>query len=236
LLRLVLDSIDKVPLVIGFVWALGSRHFAYPFTCRLFGFNSFDSFLFRIHNFQFSLNSLSSNIGLARPTISPRHFGANLERYLVEKRSVNAWVALLEDAARKRREACTEPGAWAVTVIWATEVDVRKMVTQECSEKTQKKLDWIHRAAKGERGCDVSTECPQGSIPHKTLESIRFFLVYVARRYMTLVPYLKGIHLTLDSWRVNRGDDGWPIDDDGWRLTNTIDNRLEDSVARQGGL
>jgi hypothetical protein len=62
LLRLVLDSIDKVPLVAGFVWASDSRHFAYPFTCRLFDFDSFDSLLFRIHNFQFSLNSLSSNI------------------------------------------------------------------------------------------------------------------------------------------------------------------------------
>jgi hypothetical protein len=37
-----------------------------------------------------------SEIGLARPTISPKHFGSNLERYLVEKRSVDAWVALLE--------------------------------------------------------------------------------------------------------------------------------------------
>jgi hypothetical protein len=61
LLRLVLDSIDKVPLVTGFVWALGSRYFAYPFTCRLFDFDSFDSLLFRINNFQLSLNALSSN-------------------------------------------------------------------------------------------------------------------------------------------------------------------------------
>jgi hypothetical protein len=51
LLRLVLDSIDKVPLVTGFVWALGSRHFAYPFTCRLLAVDLFDSSLLRIHNF-----------------------------------------------------------------------------------------------------------------------------------------------------------------------------------------
>jgi hypothetical protein len=61
LLRLVLDSTDKVPLVTGFVSASGSGHFAYPFTCRLLALDSFDSSLFRIHNFQFSLNSLSSN-------------------------------------------------------------------------------------------------------------------------------------------------------------------------------
>jgi hypothetical protein len=61
-------------------------------------------------------------------------------------------------------------------------------------------------------------------------------LVYVARTYTMLVPSLKGIHLTLDLWRANRGDDGWPVGNDGWRLTNTIDDRLEDKVARQGGL
>jgi hypothetical protein len=75
----------------------------------------------------------------------------------------------------------------------------------------------------------VSTKCLQGSIPHKTLESIRFFM-YVMRTYTTLILP------TLDSWRVNRGENGWPIDDDGWRLTNTIDDRLEDPGARQGGL
>jgi hypothetical protein len=35
-------------------------------------------------------------LGLSRPTIFPKHFGANLERYMVERRSVDAWVALLE--------------------------------------------------------------------------------------------------------------------------------------------
>jgi hypothetical protein len=51
LLRLVLASIDKVPLVTGFVWASGCRHFAYPFTCGLLAFDSFDSSLFRIYHF-----------------------------------------------------------------------------------------------------------------------------------------------------------------------------------------
>jgi hypothetical protein len=46
---------------------------------------------------------------------------------------------------------------------------------------------------------------------------------------------LKGIHLTLDFWRAGRGRDGWPVNDDGWRLSNTIDNKLEDSETRQGG-
>jgi hypothetical protein len=31
----------------------------------------------------------------------------------------------------------------------------------------------------------------------------------VAQAYPSLVPYLKGIHLTLDSWRSGRNEDGW---------------------------
>jgi hypothetical protein len=119
--------------------------------------------------------------------------------------------------------------------MWATTVDVQKMVTQERWEKTQKKIDWIWRAFQDERGGDIDEDCPKGHIPHKKLESIRGFSVYVARTYTTMVPYLKGIHLTLDSWRDKRAADGWPVDNDGWRISNTIDNKLEDADARQGG-
>jgi hypothetical protein len=48
---------------------------------------------------------------------------------------------------------------------------------------------------------------------HKTLERQRGFLVYVTHTYPSLVPYLKGIHLTLDSWRPWRDSDGWKAHD-----------------------
>jgi hypothetical protein len=56
---------------------------------------------------------------------------------------------------------------------------------------------------------------------YKTLESYLGFLTYVSRGiYTTLVPYLKGIHLTLlDSWRPNQ-------DDDGWKITNTLEQEF----------
>jgi hypothetical protein len=43
----------------------------------------------------------------------------------------------------------------------------------------------------------------------KTLEQHQGFLVYIARAFPSLVPYLKGIHLTLDSWREGRDREGW---------------------------
>jgi hypothetical protein len=59
---------------------------------------------------------------------------------------------------------------------------------------------------------------------YKELESIRGFLIYVARTYPAFTPYLKGIHLTLDSWRPGRRGDGWrdldePIQDVNIGLT-----------------
>jgi hypothetical protein len=47
--------------------------------------------------------------------------------------------------------------------------------------------------------------------PRKRLEQIRGFLMYVARTYTGLIPYLIGFHLTIDSWRPNHGPDGWKL-------------------------
>ncbi|KAL7570483.1 hypothetical protein ACA910_004265 [Epithemia clementina (nom. ined.)] len=44
------------------------------------------------------------------------------------------------------------------------------------------------------------------------MERVRGFLVYVTLTYGSVSPYLKGLHLTLESWRVD-----W--DRDGWRMT-----------------
>jgi hypothetical protein len=46
-------------------------------------------------------------------------------------------------------------------------------------------------------------------IPHKELEFCRGFLVYVTRTYGSMVPYLKDVYHTLDSWRSGRDADGW---------------------------
>jgi hypothetical protein len=56
---------------------------------------------------------------------------------------------------------------------------------------------------------EVLGEDSTGGLTHKQLERRRGFLVYVAQAYPSLVPYLKGIHLTLDSWRSGRNEDGW---------------------------
>jgi hypothetical protein len=109
---------------------------------------------------------------------------------------------------------------------------VERMVSQERWQKTQAKIGWIREHLSAQ-------PTPKGlKIPHKPLESIRGFLVYVSRTYPEITPYLKGIHLTLDSWRSGRAKSGWKeeVASQEWRdddddpdvfdLTNTLDERF----------
>ena len=49
------------------------------------------------------------------------------------------------------------------------------------------------------------------ALPVKTLERTRGFLNYVTQTYRPLIPYLNGLHLTLDGWRPNRDEEGWRL-------------------------
>jgi hypothetical protein len=57
---------------------------------------------------------------------------------------------------------------------------------------------------------DIVEELSRTSeLNHKELEKKRGFLIYVTRTYPAMVPYLKGIHQTLETWRPNRDEAGW---------------------------
>jgi hypothetical protein len=110
------------------------------------------------------------------------------------------WLGI-QDTERKRRDPCQDPGPWAGSVIHVSEQGtISVLVTQERWEKARTVVLWIKEAMEQE---DV--------IEFKTLESYRGFLVYVSRTYPMITPYLKGIHLSLDSWRVGRAADGWKL-------------------------
>lgn len=51
-------------------------------------------------------------------------------------------------------------------------------------------------------------------LSRKRLEQIRGFLGYVSQTYHILATYMKGLHLTIDSWREGRDDEGWKVP--GW--------------------
>ena len=58
----------------------------------------------------------------------------------------------------------------------------------------------------------------EGGLDRDKMELIRGFLVYMARTYQDMNPYLKGLHLTLDSWRQFRENGGWIIHRDQLKL------------------
>jgi len=56
------------------------------------------------------------------------------------------------------------------------------------------------------------------------MEQGRGFLVYLSQTYTSMVPYLKGIHLTwLDSWREGRDDDAWKLRANARRKLDEMD-------------
>ena len=124
----------------------------------------------------------------------------------------------LQDSARKKRRASQRPGAWAGSVVITDGNVATKSVTKERWVKTREKIRWLGlRAGLQDRftpdqfpgiGEDVVSEdvC---MIHFKTTKRLIGFVVYVAQTYTSLVPYLKGIYLSLNSWRGGRDKEGW---------------------------
>ena len=57
---------------------------------------------------------------------------------------------------------------------------------------------------------------PEAELDRKELENDRRFLVHLSMVYPAIVPYLKGFHFTLETWRPNRDSNGGKISATGW--------------------
>ena len=110
----------------------------------------------------------------------------------------------LQDAPRKLRhpEGSKHPGAWAgVNVVIKEDGSVAVTVTQEKWDRL--KAICRHWLAESEAG--------HIELDFKKLRSDRGFLVYVTQAYPGMKPYLKGFHLSLESWREGRDAEGWKL-------------------------
>ena len=103
----------------------------------------------------------------------------------------------VQDASRKRTSPSDTPGPWAGTVTHTAGGRVLGMVSQEKWDKTKLLI------------AELSEMIPKGPLPLQRLLEIRGFLMYVVRTYPWLNPYIKGLHLTVDSWRPGRAEDGF---------------------------
>ena len=91
------------------------------------------------------------------------------------------------------------PGAWAEVVVFNDEEKGIGMLT------SQEKWDKLKRIC---QHWLTQLENANTALDHKTLRSDRGFLVYVTQACPAMVPYLKGIHLFLETWRGGRDKEG----------------------------
>ena len=106
-----------------------------------------------------------------------------------------------QDSPRKRRKVGLAPGAWAGAMM-IPKPGEGLFVT--CSqEKWDKAKNIISKLL------ETVLADPSAAVDRKQLERHRGFLIHICRTFTQLVPYLKGIHHTLESWRFGRDDDGW---------------------------
>jgi hypothetical protein len=105
----------------------------------------------------------------------------------------------IQDAPQKRRFPAQFPGAWAGTMAFTSDQGAFATVSQDRWDKTREILSRLWDGLKN-RG---------GRFKHSDLLSDRGYLIYVARTYTTMRPYLKGLNLTVVRWRPGQDDEGW---------------------------
>ena len=48
-------------------------------------------------------------------------------------------------------------------------------------------------------------------VDFELLQKCRGYLIYVSRTYRPMIPYLRGLHKSIDSWRPFRDKEGWKL-------------------------
>jgi hypothetical protein len=93
----------------------------------------------------------------------------------------------IQDASRKRTSPTETPGTWAGTVTHTTGGSLVGMVSQEKWDKTKALLR------------KLTDMFAKGPLTLQRMMEIWFFLMYVVWTYPWLNPYMKGMHLMVDS-------------------------------------
>jgi hypothetical protein len=105
----------------------------------------------------------------------------------------------IQDASRRQTSPMESPGPWAGTVTSTKAGSLVGMILQEKWDKTKGLLK------------ELTNMLGEGPLPLQWLLEIRGFLMYVVRTYPWLNPYMKGMHLTVDSWQPGHAEDGFKM-------------------------
>ena len=127
-----------------------------------------------------------------------------------------------QDAPRKRRKISQTPGAWSGAMVLVEEGDGLYVT---CSQEK-----WDKTRAIIARILESHEEGGVWSLERKALEKDRGFLIHIARTFPMMVPYLRRIHNTLESWRLGRDNEGWKFSASDWvQYLAEIDDEFDSS-------
>ncbi len=141
------------------------------------------------------------------------------EAWLAARRAASTLNYLgIQDAPRKRRESSQSPGAWAGRGIKTGPDGTFVLTSREKWDKARTQMKEV---------LAMLTKDPT-KMNRKRLEQIRGFLQYVMQTYTSMTSYLIGFHMTIDSWRSGRDDEGWRLPLSAWR---NFDKTDDDSIG-----
>ncbi|KAL7566075.1 hypothetical protein ACA910_009861 [Epithemia clementina (nom. ined.)] len=109
----------------------------------------------------------------------------------------------IQDAARKRREQSTRPGAWAGVVCGTAPKHPYISITHFKWDRTKAEIARLRKELN-----TLDTPQSDHKIDHKTLEQVAGFLNHIARAFPTIRIFLNGIYGTMNAWRPDRDEDG----------------------------
>jgi hypothetical protein len=115
----------------------------------------------------------------------------------------------IQDAARKHHFPSQKPRVWCGAV---TATDNTGLYTATTLPKWQQGKDIINGWLEELNNSDNTM------LNRKAMLSGRGFLVHLSRTYPAIVPFMKGVHHTLESLRRGRNKEGWKYSRDKWRM------------------
>jgi hypothetical protein len=107
-----------------------------------------------------------------------------------QENSKYPWILGATRCRQKEKGSQPNPGPWAGLIVITNNTSVQTTLSKDRWDKAKSMITWIKE------------QISRGPvIEFKTLERYCRCLVYISQSYPALVPYLKGIHPTMDSWR-----------------------------------
>ena len=118
----------------------------------------------------------------------------------------------MQDAPRKFRPPSQDKaGAWTGTIFRIGQESITKSVSQEKWDKAREIVKSLLKE------CEAAND-GRPMLNRKDLERSTGFMNHLAMTFEDVIPFLKGLYLTLNSWRPGRDQDDWKMSAKKWKI------------------